>query len=141
MNLHDTQWQKLSLVIEQCNFPGTKSRNNRMFIEAVFWVVVYRHGWSKLPIEFGKWRTNYMRFRRWNNSGIWHAMAQVKTEDQELISKLKMVANWGDTYLNHLAAQKKRANARNSTKNFAKDTPLNSAFPPAYDFNVPADTR
>ena len=107
MNINDKQWEKLTLAIEKFYLIGPKSRNNRLFIEAVFWVVLYRRGWSRLPVEFGQWRTNYIRFRRWNESGLWRTLARTEIDDQELMSKLEIVANWGEAYLNHIAEQKK----------------------------------
>ena len=141
MNLHDDHWQKLARAIAECNLPGTKSRNNRLFIEAVFWVVLNHRGWSKLPTRFGKWRTNYMRFRRWNESGLWHAMTRVETEDPELTSMLEIIANWGDTYLDHVAERKKRAYERHGIREAGRETRLNSSFSAFYDLNAPADVE
>jgi transposase len=51
--------------------PGSHGRDNRLFIEAVFWIVRTGSSWRSLPLHFGKWYTNYTRFRRWTRKGVW----------------------------------------------------------------------
>ena len=51
--------------------PGRQARDNRLFIEAVFWVVRNHASWRSLPADFGKWYTAYTRFRRWTLDGRW----------------------------------------------------------------------
>ncbi len=51
--------------------PGRQARDNRLFIEAVFWVVRNHASWRSLPADFGKWYTTYTRFRRWTLDGRW----------------------------------------------------------------------
>ncbi|HTO79839.1 MAG TPA: transposase [Methylocystis sp.] len=59
--------------------PGCHGRDNRLFMEAVFWIVRHDATWRSLPPEFGKWYTIYTRFRRWTLHGVWpvvlHALA------------------------------------------------------------------
>ena len=70
--LTDKRWALIA-----CHLPGRESnpgchgRDNRLFIEAVFWIVRNRSSWRRLPPHFGKWYTNYTRFRRWTRKGIW----------------------------------------------------------------------
>lgn len=51
--------------------PGRHGRDNRLFIEAVFWIVRTGWPWRSLPPRFGKWYTNYARFRRWTQKRVW----------------------------------------------------------------------
>ena len=51
--------------------PGCHGRDNRLFIEAVFWIVRTDSSWRSLPPHFGKWYTTYTRFNRWRQKGIW----------------------------------------------------------------------
>ncbi len=51
--------------------PGCHARDNRLFIEAVFWILRNQSSWRRLPPHFGKWYTNYTRFRRWTRKGVW----------------------------------------------------------------------
>jgi transposase len=62
--------------------PGCHGRDNRRFIEAVFWIVRTGSSWRKLPPEFGKWYTNYTRFRRWTKKRVWPGVLSALAEDE-----------------------------------------------------------
>ncbi len=51
--------------------PGCSGRDNRMFLEAVFWIARNDAPWRDLPAEFGKWYTTYTRYHRWEKRGVW----------------------------------------------------------------------
>ncbi len=62
--------------------PGCHGRDNRLFIEAVFWIVRTGSSWRKLPPHFGKWYTNYTRFRRWTQKRVWPGLLNALAEDE-----------------------------------------------------------
>lgn len=51
--------------------PGCHGRDNRLFLEAVFWIARTGSPWRDLPPEFGKWYTAYTRYHRWEKKGVW----------------------------------------------------------------------
>lgn len=51
--------------------PGCRGRDNRLFLEAVFWIARTGAPWRDLPAEFGKWYTTYTRYHRWEQKGVW----------------------------------------------------------------------
>ncbi|RTL90955.1 MAG: transposase [Hyphomicrobiales bacterium] len=51
--------------------PGCHGRDNRLFLEGVFWVARTGSPWRGLPPEFGKWYTTYTRYHRWEKKGVW----------------------------------------------------------------------
>ena len=51
--------------------PGRHGHDNRLFIEAVFWIVRTASPWRSLPLKFGRWYTIYTRFHRWTRKGRW----------------------------------------------------------------------
>lgn len=51
--------------------PGCSGRDNRLFLEAVFWVARTGSPWRNLPAEYGKWYTAYTRYNRWDKKGVW----------------------------------------------------------------------
>ena len=59
------------------SFPENKAtqaverRDNRLFLEAVFWIVRTGAPWRSLPPQFGKWYTAYTRYHRWDRKGVW----------------------------------------------------------------------
>jgi transposase len=100
VKLQDAQWQELEpILLGHPTQPGIHAKNNRLFIDAILCVVSTGVLWSRLPLEFGNWRTAYMRFRRWTASGFWQYLARSKIQDRTLRLLLERVANYGDLYL------------------------------------------
>jgi len=62
--------------------PGCHGRDNRLFIEAVFWIVRTGSPWRSLPPHFGKWYTNYTRFRRWTQKRVWPGVLDALAADE-----------------------------------------------------------
>lgn len=97
MKLRDSQWQKLEpLLIGKQGDPGAKGRDNRLFIDAVLWIIESKSIWRNLPPEFGKWNTTYMRFRRWNECDIWRQLEQEMYDDALLKSMFHEIVAYGD---------------------------------------------
>lgn len=76
--------------------PGAKGRDNRLFIDAVLWIISNKSIWRSLPAEFGKWNTTYMRFRRWNECDIWRQLEQDMYDDPPLKSMFHEIVEYGD---------------------------------------------
>jgi len=97
MKLDDGQWQKLQpLLIGKQGDPGAKGRDNRLFVDAVLWIISNKAIWRSLPAEFGKWNTTYMRFRRWNECDIWRQLEQEMFDDQALKAMFHEIVMYGD---------------------------------------------
>lgn len=97
MQLTDEQWRNLEpLLVGKQGDPGASGRNNRLFIEAVFWIASSAALWRNLPAEFGKWNTTYMRFKRWNECDVWRQLADSLQDDPELQPVLEKVVSYGD---------------------------------------------
>ncbi|SUO97386.1 Transposase and inactivated derivatives [Suttonella indologenes] len=64
--LSDTQWAKIeSLCADKVTDAGRSAKDNRLFIEAVLWIIRTGSPWRDLPEEFGKWNSVFQRYRRW----------------------------------------------------------------------------
>lgn len=99
MNLRNAQWKKLNpLLPGKDNDPGATARDNRLFLQAVIWVVSHQAKWSDLPPKFGKWQTSYMRFRRWNQAAIWRQIASHLHDDRDLQKILNAIVAFGDEH-------------------------------------------
>ena len=55
---------------------GGKARDNRRFINAVFWILRTGAPWRDLPPDYGGWSNTHRRFIRWRNSGIWEKLLE-----------------------------------------------------------------
>ena len=55
---------------------GGKARDNRQFINAVFWILRTGAPWRDLPPDYGGWKNTHRRFCRWRDKGIWEALLE-----------------------------------------------------------------
>lgn len=70
--LSDEQWQRVECLLPgQPGSPGRSGDNNRLFLDAVLWIVRTGAPWRDLPERFGDWNSVFQRFNRWAKKGIW----------------------------------------------------------------------
>jgi transposase len=71
--LNDEQWQAIEPHLPaNPNDPGRKATGgNRLFLEAVLFVIRTGLPWRDPPKRFGHWNSLYKRFARWDKRGIW----------------------------------------------------------------------
>ena len=70
--LSDDQWRRVEgLLPGQPGSPGRSAGNNRLFLEAVLWIVRTGAPWRDLPERFGDWNSVFQRFNRWAKKGVW----------------------------------------------------------------------
>ena len=56
--LSDAQWNKIEpLCAGKVTDAGRSAKDNRLFIEAVLWIIRTGSPWRDLPEEFGKWNS------------------------------------------------------------------------------------
>jgi transposase len=55
---------------------GGKARDNRQFINAVFWILRTGAPWRDLPPSYGDWKNTHRRFCRWRARGIWESLLE-----------------------------------------------------------------
>ena len=83
--LTDAQWSLLEpLLPGKPGDPGQQAKDNRLFIEAVLWVLRTGAPWRDLPVELGNWHTTFVRFRRWTQSERWDGLLQYVSADPQL---------------------------------------------------------
>ena len=69
--LNDVQWERIApLLPGKPGDPGRSGEDNRLFVEAVLWLVRTGAPWRDLPAHFGKWGSVWKRFRRWAQKGV-----------------------------------------------------------------------
>ncbi|MDH0125563.1 IS5 family transposase [Brucella intermedia GD04153] len=82
--LRDDQWERLSVhIIGDERTRGSWSRDNRMFVEAVLWIVRTGSPWRDLPEVFGEWNSVFRRFSRWSHKGIWWRIFAAMSDDPD----------------------------------------------------------
>ena len=70
--LNDEAWARIAPhIIGDQRTRGSSGRDNRLFVEAVLWIVRTGAPWRDLPERFGNWNSVFQRFNRWAKSGVW----------------------------------------------------------------------
>jgi transposase len=62
---------------------GRKAKDNRKFINAVFWILRTRAPWRDLPPDYGDWKNTHRRFCRWRDKGIWEKLLELAIKDPD----------------------------------------------------------
>lgn len=84
LTLSDSQWERIApLLPGKEGDPGRSGADNRLFLEAVLWVVRTGSPWRDLPPEFGTWSSVWKRFRRWALKGVFEALFEVLSGDAD----------------------------------------------------------
>ena len=77
---HDITDQVWALL--QPHLPGREgawggvAKNNRQFINAVFWILRTGAPWRDLPPAYGGWKNTQRRFCRWRDKGVWESLLE-----------------------------------------------------------------
>lgn len=74
--LTDDQWETIrDLLPGKDGDPGRTAVNNRLFVNAVLFVLKTGIPWQDLPGRYGKPNTVWKRFDRWCAAGVWERIA------------------------------------------------------------------
>lgn len=80
--LTDQQWKRIEALL-----PGKKSdvgrtaKDNRLFVNAVLWILRSGARWADLPPRYGKYKSVHKRFTRWSQKAVWDKVFAVLTQD------------------------------------------------------------
>ena len=75
--LTERTWNQIeqALVDSKHSAAGAPAKmSDRDFFEAVLYLIRTGLPWRDLPAELGYWHAVYMRFRRWEQRGVWKAL-------------------------------------------------------------------
>ena len=70
--MSDEEWmffEHFTLSVRAPN--GRKSKNHRIVLDGILWIVRICAPWRDLPEGFGKWSSVNRQFRRWTLLGLW----------------------------------------------------------------------
>ena len=82
--LTDAQWRRIEdLLPGKASDPGRTGADNRLFVNAVLWVLRSGAPWSDLPERYGKWKSVHKRFMRWAITGVWESVFESLTRDHD----------------------------------------------------------
>ena len=74
--LSKKMWEQLAAALAGVKDPrgAPPDLPEREFVEAVLYLARTGLPWRDLPKEFGEWSAVYMRFRRWEEAGVWRGL-------------------------------------------------------------------
>ena len=82
--LSDAQWERIAhLLPGKPGDRGRRGKDNRLFANAVLWVLRSGAGWQDLAERYGKWKTVHKRFTRWAKAGVWEKVFDSLTVDPD----------------------------------------------------------
>ncbi len=70
--LSEVQWQRIKDTLP--GHVGRTAADNRLFVNAVLWVLRSGARWHDLPERYGKYKSVHARFMRWARSGVWEGI-------------------------------------------------------------------
>lgn len=82
----DQEWEQIVplLPAEKNSRPGRPSKDNRLMINAMVWIVRSGAPWRDLPERYGPWKSVYSRFRKWIEDGILDNIFRILSLEAEL---------------------------------------------------------
>ena len=82
--LTDGQWRRIEdLLPGKKSDPGRTGGDNRLFVNAVLWVLRSGAHWHDLPERYGKYKTVHKRFGRWADAGVWEQIFKRLIDDPD----------------------------------------------------------
>ena len=62
---------------------GRPCSDNRLFINAVFWILRTGAPWRDLPPDLGGWKNTQRRFCRWRDRGVWEKLLDILIDEPD----------------------------------------------------------
>jgi putative transposase len=82
--LTDDQWERIAnFVPGKKGDKGRAGEDNRLFVDAVLWILRTGAPWRDLPPAFGNWNSVFVRFNRWSRNGVWERLFRLLADDPD----------------------------------------------------------
>jgi len=82
--LSEVQWQRIEgFLLGRKEHVGRTAADNRLFVNAVLWVLRSGARWSDLPERYGKYKSVHKRFMRWAETGVWERIFRELVKDSK----------------------------------------------------------
>jgi transposase len=84
-DLADRAWAKIEPHLPgRAGGWGGVAKDNRLFVNAVLWVIRSGAPWRDLPPDYGKWGNTHRRFLRWRDKGVWERLFEIVIDDPDM---------------------------------------------------------
>ena len=82
--LTEVQWQKVKGILPgKAGDRGRTAEDNRLFVNAVLWILRSGAFWCHLPLHYGNWKSIHKRFTRWAKAGVWEQVFKILLADSK----------------------------------------------------------
>ena len=71
------------LLVGQAGQWGGIAKNNRQFLNGVFWILQTGAPWRDLPPDYGDWKNTHRRFCRWRDAGRWENILEALAQNPD----------------------------------------------------------
>lgn len=83
-DISDAVWKKFAPHLPgRAGSWGGLAHDNRLFINAVFWIMRTGAPWRDLPPDFGGWSNAHRRFIRWRDKGVWERLLEILIDEPD----------------------------------------------------------
>ena len=83
-DVSDRVWELLSPhLLGRKGTWGGNAKDNRLFINAVFWIFRTGAPWRDLPPDYGDWKNTHRRFCRWRDKGVWERLLEMLIDEPD----------------------------------------------------------
>ena len=114
-NILDHAWSLLApLLPGRRGAWGGGAKDNRLFVNAIFWILRTGAPWRDLPERYGSWQTVYSHFRKWIEDGTLDNIFRVLSLEAEL-TELSIDASIVKAHQHSAGAKKGGLQAKSDT--------------------------
>jgi transposase len=72
-------WSRLESLLPKPK--GRHGKDDRLFMQAICWMLCTGAAWRDLPLDYGNWKRVYHRYNNWSKKGYITAILADKTYD------------------------------------------------------------
>ena len=83
-DISDAIWEKLAPIIAPWTWGGSNANDNRVYINAVLWILRTGAPWRDLPPSYGKFGSIHKRFKRWCDNGRWEYILEQLIDEPDM---------------------------------------------------------
>ena len=81
--LSNREWEKIKFYLPgKEGDVGRTAKDNRLFVNAVLWVLRSGCPWADIPEYYGKYKSVHKRYSRWCQRGVWERVLAKDKKDQ-----------------------------------------------------------
>ena len=83
-DISDRMWNQIgSYLPGRKGSKGREAKDNRLFINAVLWILRTGAPWRDLPPDYGDWKNTHRRFCRWRDRNVWQRLLEQVVDDPD----------------------------------------------------------